>query len=421
LTVKFIHAADIHLDSALRGLERYEGAPVDEIRGATRRAFDNLISLAIDEGVDFVLLAGDLYDGDWKDYNTGLYFVDRMRRLRDAGIRVFMVRGNHDAASQITRHLRLPENVKMLANSEPERIFLDDLNVAISGQSFASRAVTQDLSQSYPQGDPHLFNIGILHTCLSGRPGHESYAPCTVEGLCSKGYQYWALGHVHQSEVVSRQPWIVFPGNLQGRHIRETGPKGCALVTVEDGEISSLVQRDLDVLRWSLSVIELNGGETVDDVYERVHYNLRQSLDRAGDRPVAARIVIQSASAVHSRLHSELERWTQEYRALATDLGGAGIWLEKVLLNTRPSMSLDRVLAQEDALGGLLRGISGLELDAAALSELAGELSPLRQKLPPEILSGEDCYDPNDPEELRQALEDVKELLVTRLLKPGAE
>jgi DNA repair exonuclease SbcCD nuclease subunit len=183
---KFIHAADIHLDSPLRGLERYEGAPVDEIRGATRRAFDNLIGLAIEEGVAFLLLAGDLYDGPWRDYNTGLYFAKRMGRLRDAGVRVFIVAGNHDAASQITRHLRLPENVKVLSTREPESILLEDIGVAVHGRGFPKPPVTEDLSAGYPKGELQLFNIGLLHTSLDGRPGHERYAPCTVDGLRSK-------------------------------------------------------------------------------------------------------------------------------------------------------------------------------------------------------------------------------------------
>ena len=170
---KFIHSADIHLDSSLHGLERYEGAPVDEIRGATRRAFDNLIELSTDEEVAFVLLVGDLYDGDWKDYNTGLYFVERMGRLREAGIRVLIVMGNHDAASQITKLLRLPDNVTLFSTRHPEQVILEDLNVAIYGQGFATRAVTDDLSQAYPQGDPQLFNIGLLHNCLDGKPGQE--------------------------------------------------------------------------------------------------------------------------------------------------------------------------------------------------------------------------------------------------------
>lgn len=414
--MKFIHAADIHLDSALRGLERYEGTPVEEIRSATRRAFDNLVDLAIEEKVDFVLLAGDLYDGDWKDYNTGLYFIERMGRLRDAGIRVFMVAGNHDAASQITKYLHLPDNVTRFATRTPERVVLGDLDVAVYGQGFASRAVTENLSTAYFQGDPQLFNIGLLHTCLDGKPGHEPYAPCTVDGLRSKGYQYWALGHVHKREEVSRDPWIVFPGNTQGRHIRETGPKGCALVTVDNGEVAQVEYRDLDVLRWSLCDVAVTDSETVDDVYEQVHEALQQALDTAEGRPVAARLALRGTCAAHSRLHADIEHWTQAYRALAAGLGGAGIWLEKVSLKTQPFVSVDSILARDDALGGLLRGIRDMELDDGALAELASEVSTLRQKLPAEILSGEDRYDPTDPQQLRVVLEDIKELLVNRLI-----
>jgi len=339
-----------------------------------------------------------------------------MGRLRDTGIRVFMVAGNHDAASQITRKLRLPDNVRMFATSKPERIVLDDLGVVIHGQGFASRAVTEDISLAYHQGDPQYFNIGMLHTCLDGKPGHEPYAPCTVDGLRSKGYQYWALGHVHKREEVSRDPWIVFPGNIQGRHIRETGPKGCTLVTVDNGDITDVTHRDLDVLRWTLCEVDVTASETVDDVYEQVREALQQALDSTEGRPVAARLVLQGASAAHSRLHAEIEHWTQEYRALATGLGGAGIWLEKVSLKTQASISIDSVLARDDALGGLLRGIQDMELDDAALVELANEVSVLRQKLPAEILSGEDRYDPTDPQQLKVVLEDIKELLVNRLI-----
>lgn len=414
--MKFIHAADIHLDSALHGLERYEGAPVEEIRSATRRAFDNLIELAIDEQVAFVLLVGDLYDGDWKDYNTGLYFVERMGRLRDAGIRVFIVAGNHDAASQITKHLRLPDNVALFSTRKPERVVLDDLGVSICGQGFATRAVTDDISQDYPQGDPQLLNIGLLHTCLDGKPGHEPYAPCTVDGLRSKGYQYWALGHVHKREEVSRDPWIVFPGNIQGRHIREIGPKGCTLVTVDGGEIVEVAHRDLDVMRWSICELDVSAAETVDDIYEQVREGLQSALDAAEGRPVAVRLVLYGACSAHLKLHAGRERWIQEYRALATGLGGAGIWLEKISIKTMPAISTDEVLERDDALSGLLRAIHDMELDSSVLDELADEMSVLRQKLPAELLAGDDPFDPANPEFLKETLEDIKELLVNRLL-----
>ncbi len=413
---EFIHAADIHLDSSLHGLERYEGAPVDEIRSATRRAFDNLIKLAIDEDVAFVLLVGDLYDGDWKDYNTGLYFAERMGRLRDAGIRVFIVAGNHDAASQITKHLRLPDNVTLFSTKTPEQVILDDLNVAVYGQGFATRAVTDDLSQAYPQGDPQFLNIGLLHTCLDGKPGHEPYAPCTIDGLRSKGYQYWALGHVHTREEVNQDPWIVFPGNIQGRHIREMGAKGCTLVTVENREIMEVEHHDLDVMRWARCELDVSTSETVDEIYEQVREGLQSALDTAEGRPLAVRLVLQGACSAHSTLHADRERWIQEYRALATGLGGAGIWLEKVSIKTKPSVSVDEVLERDDALSGLLRAIREMELDASALDKLADEVFTLRQKLPAEMLGGDDPYDPTDPEVLKDTLEDIKELLVNRLL-----
>ncbi|MGD8589148.1 MAG: DNA repair exonuclease [Chromatiales bacterium] len=413
---KFIHAADIHLDSSLRGLERYEGAPVNEIRSATRRAFDNLIGLAIDEEVAFVLLVGDLYDADWKDYNTGLYFVERMGRLREAAIRVFIVAGNHDAASQITKHLRLPDNVTLFSTRHPEQIVLEDLNVAIYGQGFATRAVTDDLSRTYSQGEPQRFNIGLLHTCLDGKPGHEPYAPCTVDGLRSKGYQYWALGHVHKREEVSQDPWIVYPGNIQGRHIRELGPKGCTLVTVDSGELVAVEHRDLDVMRWSLCELDVSASETVDDVYEQVREGLLSALDSAEGRPVAVRLVLHGACTAHAKLHLDKERWLQEYRALASGLGGAGLWLEKVFIKTKPSVAVDEVLERDDALSGLLRVIRDMELDDSALDELADEISALRQKLPAELLGGDDPFDPTRPEALKETLEDIKELLVNRLL-----
>src|SRR5262245_28090371 len=186
--MKFLHAADLHLDSPLRGLDRYEGVPVDRFRGATRAALSNLCDLCLAEPVDFVLLAGDLYDGNWKDFRTGLFFVSQMTRLRDAGIPVLVVRGNHDAESALTRSLRLPANVVVLSSRAPETdaTTLERLGVVVHGQGYASRAVTHDLARSYPEAVPGLFNIGMLHTSVDGREGHASYAPCSVETLRSK-------------------------------------------------------------------------------------------------------------------------------------------------------------------------------------------------------------------------------------------
>ena len=419
--MKFLHAADIHLDSPLRGLERYEGAPVDEIRGATRKAFDRLIDFAISQGVDFVLIAGDIYDGDWKDYNTGLYFVGCMRKLEAAGIPVYLLAGNHDAASVITRKLRLPDNVHTFSTRKAQTLLVDGLNVAIHGQGFATKAVTDDISQGYPQADETLFNIGMLHTCLDGKPGHDSYAPCTVDGLRSKGYQYWALGHVHVREVVSSDPYIVFPGNIQGRHARETGPKGCTLVTVEDARVVSVEHHDLDVMRWMRCELDVSDCETPDAIHDQVHKALQQSTDDANDRALAVRLILTGSTPAHAQLHNERDRWVSEYRSLASGLAGAGVWLEKVSLNTQAAVSEADLLERDDALAELMDSIGDIDLTDRALELYAEELSPLRTKLPSSLLSGDDAYDPTHPDTIRLALKDVKQLLLNRLLAKGQD
>jgi len=255
--LRFIHAADIHLDSPLLKLEQYEGAPIEALRGATRQALQNLTQLAISESVDFVLISGDLYDGDWKDYNTGLYFIKQMAKLKDAKIKVFIVAGNHDAGSKMSKTLRLPDNVLMFPSDKPDTVRLENLGVAIHGQSFSTPAVKKDLSSAYPYAISGFFNIGMLHTGATGLEGHEPYAPCTIEGLKAKGYDYWALGHVHKRTILSENPMIVFPGNIQGRHILESGAKGCMLVSADDSV--NMEFRPLDVIRWETVRIDSNG------------------------------------------------------------------------------------------------------------------------------------------------------------------
>ena len=238
--MRFLHAADIHLDSPLRGLDEYEGAPVDALRGATRKAFAALTQLAVAERVDLVILAGNLYDGDWPDYNTGLFFLNRVRELEQAGIPLVMLSGNHDAESVITRSISLPKSVFEFPTKRATTFRIEELKVALHGRSFPERAVTENYVLDYPDPVPGWFNIGVLHTSCDGRPGHATYAPCTVPQLKTLGYQYWALGHVHEYEELAWDPWIVFPGNLQGRSVRECGPKGAVLVDVEDGEVNGV-------------------------------------------------------------------------------------------------------------------------------------------------------------------------------------
>ncbi len=413
--MKFIHAADIHLDSPLCGLARYEGAPVEQMQSATRRAFVNLIDLACQETVDFVLLAGDLYDGDWKDYNTGLFFNQQMSRLREANIPVFIVYGNHDAGNTITRQLCLPDNVHEFSAQQAETICLDKLGVAIHGQSFPQRAVTDDLSQHYPRALSDYYNIGLLHTSVNGREGHASYAPCTLKGLLSHGYDYWALGHVHGREVLHEQPHVVFSGNLQGRHARETGAKGCTLVTVEDHK-TTLTHCAVDVLRWAVCELDITPLQQVEDLLDCARDAVNQALQQADGRPLAVRFLIQGSSAVHAQLHSNPERWINELRAAATDTGLGNVWVEKTQLNTSPA--LDAPVLAEGPLGELMSTLRNLPADQDELQSLSAELKQLKQALPLEARHSErgSHVDPDNPDTIRQLLGGVEEFLMARLL-----
>jgi DNA repair protein SbcD/Mre11 len=411
---KFLHAADIHLDSPLRGLDRYEGCPSDEIRGASRRALENLVRLAIDEQVAFVLIAGDVYDGDWKDHNTGLWFVRRMAELRDAGIKVFLIRGNHDAKNKMTRDLRLPDNVTSLDVNRPQTCHLDHVPVAIHGQGFASQAVTDDLAANYPSGDPGCFNLGMLHTSVNGREGHDRYAPCTVESLKAKNYGYWALGHVHTREILDdRDGPIVFPGNIQGRHIRESGAKGCLIVTVDGHHVSSTEFRALDVLRWETCKVDASAATGGDDVLRGFEEKLPGLLEAAEGRTLALRVEVVGASSFHEQLLADQEGWANEIRGQALIHGSNRVWVEAVKLRTRPLKIADEV-SGDGPLEELDRLLFELGKDERLLAEFAGrELAELRKKIPA-ALKRADRIDLDGVDWLRSVLGQVRPLLLER-------
>ncbi|MGB1111242.1 MAG: metallophosphoesterase family protein, partial [Gammaproteobacteria bacterium] len=353
--MKFIHAADLHIDSPLRGLDRYEGAPVDRLRAATRGALERLVALAIDESVDFVLLAGDVYDRDWPDFHTGLFFREQMLRLHHAGIRVFMVQGNHDAQGVITRSVPLPDNVHLFSSRKAECLRLDELGAAIHGRSFPDRAVDEDLVPDYPEPVAGLFNIGLLHTSLTGRAGHDNYAPTSEAVLSAKGYDYWALGHVHAREVIQETaPRIVFPGNTQGRHAREIGPKGCELVALKSGAPESRFVA-LDSVRWHRIDIDLTDVDG-EPALERAFLDaVRPKLD--SERLHALRVELSGNTALHALEAAQPGRLEALLRGAAQDLETSGddVWIEKVKLNLSSPVNREQLAEREDALGELIR------------------------------------------------------------------
>jgi len=416
MAISFLHAADIHLDSPLKGLERYENAPVERMRGATRRAFKRLIDLALEKHVDFVVISGDLYDGDCRDFNTGLYLTRQLGRLRDEKVPVYIIGGNHDAANTMTRVLPLPENVRILGHDHPETVRVNDLDVAIHGQSFARAAVTENLAAAYPAPVSGCVNIGLLHTGLGGADGHERYAPCTVEELRLRRYDYWALGHIHARRVMSSDPPIVFSGNVQGRHIRESGPKGCLIATIRSDRSIEHVFHRLDQVRWERAQVDVSGVLTESDLLDRTAKVFDELIasDPDPDTLLAVRVILSGTTALHGRLCAEPERFVALVRSLATDRGGDQLWVEKVELKVDPprgGMMVDGPIEE------LLDVLDQYRTEPGSLQTVIEELADLKRRLPSELASDPDSPRLGDEEWLRTLLGQVQPLLLDVLLK----
>ena len=377
----FLHAADLHIDSPLASLGAKDAGVAAAFARANRAAVEALVKEAIDSGAKFVVISGDVFDGDWKDAATGLFFARRLGELHRAGIPTFLIKGNHDADSVMSRSLILPESAQTFASSRAETKVIESLRVALHGRSFGTRGVPDDFLASYPGGREGWLNIGLLHTGLDGARGHESYAPCTVEELRRFGYDYWALGHIHAAEIVARDPWIVYPGNIQGRSPRETGVKGVMRVTVDDGRVVAVEPVPLDFARWAHEEVDVSGCVDEADILPLIRAALARAQAAAGDKPLAIRLTLIGETPAHASLVAHSETLQDEARAMGFQVSGE-CWVERLKIATRAPPRV--ALAGADALD-----IEALVAAAADDPEFASVIAEIKtsvaDKLPREL------------------------------------
>jgi DNA repair exonuclease SbcCD nuclease subunit len=388
--MKFIHTADLHLDSPLKGLSFYADAPVERLRTATRDAFSRLVGRAIEEQVDFMVIAGDVYDGDWRDFNTGLYFARQMGRLRQAGIAVYLLHGNHDAENEMTRALELPDNVHTFSARRAQTFRVEHWKVALHGRSFRSAATTENLLPGYPDPVPGWLNIGVLHTALEGHAEHPRYAPCSLAELRARGYQYWALGHVHQRWIERGAVTIAYPGNLQGRHVREPGPRGALLVTAIAEEIIDVEVLEVDVVRWQTVDVDLRGIRERAAAIRAAGHALEQVLgETPGGLPLAVRVRFVGRSVAHTALIADEAQLRQEVLAQAVAIDPDRLWIEKVRVESSAPES--QLAASAGELKGSLTDMARLMVEAGKdpdlLRSLQDDWRALLASLPLEVLS----------------------------------
>lgn len=378
----FIHAADLHIDSPLAGLRLKDATVAARFASAGRRAVDALIDETIASKAAFLIIAGDVFDGSWKDVTTGLFFVSAIGRLHREGIPTYIVKGNHDAESVVARDLPYPDSVQVFPANKAMSMTLDAYRTVLHGRSFPNRHIDEFVT-TYPARRDGWLNIGVLHTSLDGRSNHASYAPCSVDDLKRFGYDYWALGHIHAQEIVAEDPWIVFPGNLQGRSVRETGPKGAVRVTVEDGRIVEVVPLALDHARWDHLDLAVADAITEDDVTALITTAIADAHAAAESRPLAIRITLTGATSLHHQLMARREWLEDDMRARALQFSDA-CWVEQLKIKTSMPPRPVAALSADDSLDLdlMLAAASDDPEFAVILTEL---IDTVKAKLPKDL------------------------------------
>lgn len=385
MAFRFVHTADLHLDSPLRSLALRNGDLAEHVRGATRAALTAIVDLCIAEAVDALLIAGDLYDGSQTSMNTALFLMGEMRRLETAGVRVFVIRGNHDNQSAIRRELTFPDNVHVFSNrakSVKAATLADGRGVYIHGIGFDQPHAPDSLLPSFPGPQADALNIGMLHTSLAGAPGHDLYAPCSVADLASHGFDYWALGHVHHRFVHSETPLIVMPGMPQGRDINEAGAKSVTLVTIEAGGAIHHDERRIGGAVFERAIIDLTGVTEWRELLTCVSDDLARRVAAAGAEHLILRLHLTGATPLAFRMKRDPAFLMDEVTGLANALPGC--WVEKIEIDchapeTAAAAGTDTSLDPAAELSALIHSdvltSHGFRQQAADLmTELLGQL-----------------------------------------------
>jgi len=384
-TFRFVHTADLHLDSPLKSLALRDPELAHRIDGATRAALLGIVNLCIEQRVDALLIAGDLYDGEQRSMHTAAYLSAQLRKLRDANIPVFVIRGNHDAESRLTKELTLPDNVHVFS-ARGESMPLLDGGVVIHGVSFKDVHATQSLLPKYNPPIANAINIGMLHTSIAGGAGHDDYAPCSLGDLTGFGYDYWALGHIHKRAVHAQRPAVVMPGNPQGRHINEDGPRSVSLVAIDElGEVV-IEEHHVNSAQFEQLQVDVGGQDDwtrLPDLFTAALRNLRDSVN---SDELIVRLQLRGETALHHKLHRDHDLLI----AIAHEVAEAIEHVSIDSISLRAVSRLPRLVPAEtsDALVQLSRLISSEVIQSVEAQQLgAQEISQLSGKLPPEIRS----------------------------------
>ncbi|MCF6094718.1 DNA repair exonuclease [Microaerobacter geothermalis] len=375
---RFVHAADLHLDSPFQGLSSSQPEHIKRvIRQSTFQSFDQLIQLCVDEHVDFLLIAGDVYDGADRSLQAQLYFKKGMERLNQVGIQVFLVHGNHDPEDGKMATLTYPENLHVFPSDKVSGVPFckGGQEVArIYGISYPRAKVTENLAALFRREEDVPYAIGLLHANVDSSPEHGNYAPCSINDLVAAQMDYWALGHIHHRQILRQDPPIVYPGNIQGRSVKELGSRGCYLVDVSaDGKVK-LDYKSLDSIRWFVKGISIQGLQTEEELLQQFSRIIEETQMESEGKPAIVRWIIEGKGRLHQSFQDArfVQDLLEEIR-----LQGDGfnfVWAESIHVKTGQEVNKQEIMKQEHVLGEFLRHLHHLKQNDEELKSKVEEM-----------------------------------------------
>jgi DNA repair protein SbcD/Mre11 len=411
---RFIHCSDLHIDSPFKGLSSVEPKLAETLRKSTYKAFQNIVELALKEEVDAVLIAGDIYDGSDKSLEAQLKFRSGLQKLADSGIDTFIVNGNHDPLDGWSASLNWPERVHLYSGNHTECFPITkngEVKAHIYGISYPTRDVRENLALKFIRSNQG-FAIGLLHCNVGHQAGHDNYAPCTIEDLVASKMDYWALGHIHRFQVLREsEPAVVYSGNSQARHMRETGEKGCCLVTLNQSAPPVIKFIATDVVRFVQDEVDLSGAISLEEVIHAARAKCENFADQVKEREIYFNLILTGRTQVHAELKRKtvLEDLQEE---IGTYFKGRipSIWVN-LKLNTLGVYDIDSLRQGKDFVADLIN-LFEIEEKAESFPELEEFIKPMFENW-----QGKKYLKNLTSQEMKDVLIQAKSLCLDKLLR----
>ncbi len=374
---RILHTADLHLDSPLKSLALRDEEMRAKVDSATRAALTRIVDTALAERAAAVLVAGDLFDGIERSARTAAFLLGELDRLNAGNVRVFCIKGNHDADNPITGMIEMPGNVHVF-DAYGGKVQLVE-GIWIHGVSFQRRHAPESLLPRFSAPVDGSVNIAMLHTSLAGASGHDVYAPCTISDLAGMGFDYWALGHVHRRQVHSRNPWIVMPGMPQGRDIDESGPKSATLLAVGESGIS-VEEVPTSTVEFRPSKLDVGGAESDEALRSALRNHLQSEADSLQSRFGVVRLTLTGTSVRDWQISRDREIWAERAGTMARETGV--LWLDKLVLDLGQSGIGEGAAG---AIGELAQIMAEIRAESGYVATTRTEVDAVLSDLPPAV------------------------------------